>query len=76
METRVSYLNISNKQYILIGITWGFIFASIFHYYSVFDAQANPIFLTFMNAAFVLKAIVGMIVGFVISYYGLRYLNK
>lgn len=76
METRVPYLNISKKQYMLIGITWGFIFASIFHYYSVFDAQTNPIFKTFVNGAFALKAITGMLIGFLVSYYGLRFLNK
>jgi len=76
METRVPYLNISKNQYRLIGLTWGFIFAAIFHYYSAFNATDNTIVLTFFSSAFALKAVIGMAIGMVVSCFGLRFLNK
>jgi len=76
METRVPFLNISDKQYLLIGITWGFIFAAIFHYYAAFGAQKDSIVLTFFSTAFLIKAIIGMAIGFVVSYFGIRFLNR
>ncbi len=76
MEARVPYLNITDKQYKLIGITWGFIFTALFHYYSVFDHVNYSIVRTFISGDFALKAVLGMIAGYVISYYILRYINK
>ena len=76
MKTSVPFLNISDKQYWLMGITWGFIFAAIFHYHAAFTENQNSIVLTFFSSAFLIKALIGMATGFVISYFGLRYLNK
>ena len=76
METRVPFLNISDKQYMLIGLTWGFIFAAIFQYYKYFGATQDSIVFTFFSSTFLLNAIIGMGVGFVVSYFGLRYLNR
>ena len=76
MEARVSYLNITDKQYKLIGITWGFIFTAFYHYYSAFDQEKYSIVKTFISGDFALKAVLGMIAGYVISYYILRYINK
>jgi hypothetical protein len=76
MEERVPYMTVSKKQYLLIGLTWGFIFAAIFHYYANFDAANNTIVLTFFSSAFVLKALIGMAIGYVVSCFGLRFLNK
>ena len=76
MDTKVPYLNISDKQYKLIGITWGFIFASMFHYYQTFEANQNSIVLTFFSVDFAIKALIYMVAGYIISYYGLRKLNS
>jgi len=76
MEAKVPYLNISKKQYMLIGLTWGFIFTAIFHYYTSFDAVNNPIVPTFFSSVFAIKALVGMAIGYAISCFGLRLLNK
>ena len=76
MEARVPYLNISDKQYKLIGLTWGFIFAAIFHYYKVFDQEAYSIVLTFISTDFLLKAVFGMVIGYLVSYYGFRKINR
>jgi len=76
MEMRVPYLNITDKQYKLIGLTWGFIFTAFFHYYHTFDKVENSIVKTFISGDFAVKALLGMIVGYVISYYILRYINK
>ena len=76
METRVPFLNISDKQYMLIGLTWGFIFAAIFQFYKYFETVQNSIVFTFFNGTFLLNAVIGMVVGFIVSYFGLRYLNK
>ena len=76
MDTKVPYLNISDKQYKLIGITWGFIFASMFHYYQTFEANHNSIVLTFLSVDFAFKALIYMVAGYIISYYGLRKLNR
>jgi uncharacterized integral membrane protein len=76
METKVSYLNISKKQYMLIGLTWGFIFAAIFHFFAAFNQNQNSIVLTFFSSQFLIKAIIGMLIGYVVSCYGLRFLNK
>ncbi len=76
MKTSVPYLNISDKQYKLIGITWGFIFTAFFHYYHVFDKVQDSIVRTFLTGDFALKAVLGMILGYVISYYILRYNNR
>ncbi len=76
METRVPYLNISDKQYKLIGLTWGLIFAAIFHYYKVFDQESYSIVRTFISTDFLLKAVFSMAVGYFISYYGFKKINK
>ncbi len=76
MEAKVPYLNITDKQYKLIGITWGFIFTAFYHYYMVFDKVAYSIVKTFISGDFVLKAVLGMLVGYIFSYYVLRYINK
>jgi len=76
METRVPYLNISDTQYKLIGITWGFIFTAFFHYYMVFDQMERSIVKTFISGDFALKAVLGMVAGYIISYYILRYINR
>ncbi len=76
MKTSVPYLNISDKQYKLIGITWGFILTAFFHYYHVFDKVQDSIVRTFLTGDFALKAVLGMILGYVISYYILRYNNR
>ncbi len=76
MEARVPYMTISKKQYMLIGLTWGFIFAAIFHYFTDFDAVNNTIVLTFFSSAFAIKALIGMAIGYVVSCFGLRFLNS
>jgi len=76
METRVPYLNITDKQYKLIGITWGFIFMAFYHYYTTFDKVNYSIVKTFISGDFAIKALLGMIAGYVISYYILRYINR
>jgi len=76
MEARVPYMTISKKQYMLIGLTWGFIFAAIFHYYSSFDAVNNTIVLTFFSSAFIIKALIGIAIGYIVSYFGFRFLNS
>jgi uncharacterized membrane protein YidH (DUF202 family) len=76
MEAKVPFLNISDKQYKLIGITWGFIFVAIFHYYQYFEQQQNSIVLTYFNSGFIIKAVIGMIVGYLVSFYILRWINR
>ncbi len=76
MDAKIPYLNITDKQYKLIGITWGFIFTAFFHYYHTFDKVQYSIVKTFISGDFALKATLGMIAGYVISYYILRYINK
>jgi len=76
MDAKVPYLNITDKQYKLIGITWGFILMSFFHYYSTFDKVENSIVKTFISGDFALKALLSMIAGYIISYYILRKINK
>ncbi len=76
MEARVPYLNISDKQYKLIGITWGFIFTAFFHYYQVFDNVNQSIVHTFISTDFAIKAIIGMVLGYLISFCILRYINR
>jgi len=76
MEARVPFLNISDKQYKLIGITWGFIFTAFYHYYKFFDKVEYSIVKTFISGDFALKAVIGMAIGYIISYYILRYINR
>jgi hypothetical protein len=76
MESKVPYLNITDKQYKLIGITWGFIFTAFFHYYHTFDKVQYSIVKTFLSGDFALKAVLGMLTGYIVSYYILRYINK
>ncbi len=76
MDSKVPYLNITDKQYKLIGLTWGFIFTAIFHYYKSFEQTQNSIVRTFVSGDFALKAVLGMLVGYLISYYVLRYINR
>ncbi len=76
MESKVPYLNISDKQYRLIGLTWGLIIAAIFHYYHTFTANQNSIVLTFFSTAFLIKAVIGMVVGYVLNCYVFRYINR
>ncbi len=76
METKVPFLNISDKQYKLIGLTWGFIFAAIFHYYQFFDQEQQSIVLTYFSSSFAVKAVIGMITGYLVSFYILRWINR
>ena len=76
MEFRVPYLNITDKQYKLIGITWGFIFVAFLHFYQSFDKMQYSIVKTFISGDFALKALIGMVLGYIVSYYILRYINK
>ncbi len=76
MEAKVPYLHITDKQYKLIGLTWGFIFTAFFHYYHTFDKVGHSIVRTFISTDFAINALTGMITGYIISYYILRYINK
>ncbi len=75
MEAHVPYLDISDKQYRLIGITWGFIFTAFYHYYTTFG-ETHSIVRTFISGDFAVKAMVGMALGYFISYYILHWINK
>ncbi len=76
MKTNVPYLNISDKQYQLIGITWGLIIAALFHFYKVFDQAEFSIVRTFFSTEFLLMAGAYMIIGYLVSYYGFRIINR
>jgi len=76
MDTKVPFLNITDLQYKLIGITWGLIFTAIFHYYTAFEQMSYSIVKTFVSFDFAIKALVGMLVGYVFSYYVLRKINQ
>lgn len=76
MKATVPYLNISNKQYKLIGITWGFIFTAMFHFYKYFDQELYSIVKTFVTIDFLQKAVFGMVIGYFVSYYLFRYINR
>jgi len=76
MDAKVPYLNISDKQYRLIGITWGLILAAFFHYYHNFSENQNSIVLTFFSSSFAIHAIIGMISGYILSCFVFRYINK
>ncbi len=76
METKVNFLNISDKQYKLIGITWGFLLTAFFHFYYTFDKASYSIVRTFISTDFLLKAIAGMVIGYLFSFYILRKINR
>jgi len=75
MESNVPYLNISDLQYKLIGITWGFFFTAFYHYYKVFG-ETYSIVRTFCSGDFAVKALVGMALGYFVSYYIIRPINS
>jgi len=76
METKVNFLNISDKQYKLIGLTWGLIFTAFFHFYYTFDKADHSIVKTFISTDFLLKAVSGMVLGYLISFYIIRKINR
>ncbi|GEM_PF-3076438 len=76
METKVPYLNITDKQYIMIGVVWGLIFAAMYHFYANFELSLYSIVLTFFSMSFLFHALIGVAIGFILSYFGLRYLNR
>ena len=75
MDSNVPYLNISDIQYKLIGITWGLIFTAFYHYYTTFG-ETYSIVRTFCSGEFAVKALIGMAIGYFVSYYILRWINS
>jgi hypothetical protein len=75
MDSNVPYLHITDKQYRLIGITWGFIFTAFYHYYTTFG-ETYSIVRTFLSGDFAVKAMIGMLLGYLVSYYILRWINS